>query len=120
MDGPALARTLNARLLPGVRFIPVEFTPKPPYPYADQVCHGIELIVTDRNVLDSPELGLEIASAIHKLSGDKYQLNKIDRLLANKSVLDGLLAGRDPQRLAEEWRQQLNDFETRRKPYLLY
>ena len=78
------------------------------------------MIVTDRYVLDSPELGLEIASAIHKLSGDKYQLNKIDRLLANKTVLDGLLAGRDPQRLAEDWRQQVDDFNAKRKPYLLY
>jgi SSS family transporter len=120
IDGLTLARVLNARFLPGVRFVPVEFTPKAPYPYADQVCHGIELIVTDRNVLDSPELGLEIASAIHKVSGDKFQLNKIDRLLANKGVLDALLAGRDPQRLAEDWRQQLNDFEARRKAYLLY
>jgi SSS family transporter len=120
IDGPAMARVLNARFLPGVRFVPVEFTPKTPYPYADQVCHGIELIVTDRNVLDSPELGLEIASAIHKVSGEKFQLNKIDRLLVNKGVLDGLLAGRDPQRLAEEWRQQVNDFEARRKAYLLY
>ena len=71
-------------------------------------------------MLDSPELGLEIASAIHKLSGDKFQLNKIDTLLANKSVLDRLLAGRDPQRIAEDWRQQLQDFEAKRKPYLLY
>jgi hypothetical protein len=45
----------------------------------------IELIVTDRNVVDSPELGLEIAAALHKLSGDKFQLNKIDTLLANRS-----------------------------------
>ena len=54
IDGPALARTLNARFLPGVRFVPVNFTPRSPYPYADQLCQGIELIVTDRNVVDSP------------------------------------------------------------------
>ena len=120
IDGLALAQTLNARFLPGVRFVPVTFTPHAPYPYANQLCHGIELIVTDRNVLNSPELGLEIAGAIHKLSGDTFQLSKINRLLANQSVLDGLLAGRDPQRLAEDWQPQLKDFETRRKPYLLY
>jgi hypothetical protein len=78
------------------------------------------LIVTDRNVLDSPELGLEIAFAIHKVSGEKFQLNRINTLLANKSVLEGLLAGRDPQRLAEDWQEKLNDFDTRRKAYLLY
>jgi SSS family transporter len=120
IDGVALARVLNARFLPGVRFVPVSFTPKAPYPYADQVCHGVELIVTDRNVVDSPELGLEIATAIHKVSGDKFQLNKINTLLANKSVLEALLAGRDPQRIAEDWREQLSDFNAKRKAYLLY
>jgi uncharacterized protein YbbC (DUF1343 family)/CubicO group peptidase (beta-lactamase class C family) len=120
IDGPALANTLNARFLPGVRFVPVNFTPRAPYPFADQLCHGVELIVTDRNVVDSPELGLEIAAAIHKLSGDKFQLNKIATLLANQGVLDALLAGRDPQRIAEDWQQQLRDFEVKRKAYLLY
>jgi uncharacterized protein YbbC (DUF1343 family) len=120
IDGPQLAHALNARLLPGVRFVPVKFTPHSPYPYADQLCHGIELIVTDRNVVDSPELGLEIASALHKLYGDKYALNKIETLLVNRSVLEALQAGRDPQRIAEDWQQQLRDFEIRRKPYLLY
>ena len=103
-----------------MRFVPVDFTPKSPYPYADQLCHGIELIVTDRNVLDSPELGLEIASALHRLYGEKYALSKMQTLLANRSVLEALQAGRDPQRIFEDWQQQLHDFEARRKPYLLY
>ena len=120
IDALTLAQTLNARSLPGVRFVPVHFTPRAPYPYADQVCQGIELIVSDRNVVDSPELGLEIAAAVHKLYGDKFQLGKIARLLANQSVLDGLMSGRDPQRMAEDWQQSLHDFEARRKPYLLY
>ena len=120
IDGRALAHALNARFLPGVRFVPVDFKPRPPYPYADELCHGIELIVTDRNVVDSPELGLEIAAALNKLFGDKFQLNKIDVLLANRNVLDALLAGQDPQRIAEGWQQQLQEFEVRRKPYLLY
>jgi uncharacterized protein YbbC (DUF1343 family) len=76
--------------------------------------------VTDRNVIDSPELGLEIAAALYKLFADKFELNKIDVLLANRNVLDALLAGRDPQRIAEDWQQQLQEFEVRRKPYLLY
>ena len=120
IDGRALAHTLNARFLPGVRFVPVAFTPRAPYPYADQLCYGVEPIVTNRNVVDSPELGLEIATAVHKLAGDKFQLDNIDTLLASRSVLEALQAGRDPQRIAEDWQQQLQDFEARRKPYLLY
>lgn len=120
IDGPALAHALNTRFLPGVRFLSVNFTPRAPYPYADQLCHGVEVIVTDRNVIDSPELGLEIAAAIHKSSGDQFQLNKIETLLANQSVLQALIAGRDPQRIAEDWQHQLHDFGLKRKPYLLY
>ena len=103
-----------------MRFVPVDFTPQAPYPYANQLCHGIELIVTDRNVLDSPELGLEIASALHKLYADQYELSKIDTLLANHEVLEALISGRDPQRIAENWQESLRSFEIRRKPYLLY
>jgi uncharacterized protein YbbC (DUF1343 family)/CubicO group peptidase (beta-lactamase class C family) len=120
IDGRALAHALNARFLPGIRFVPVNFTPQTPYPYANQLCHGIELMVSDRNVLDTPELGLEIATALHKLYPDSYQLNKIDTLLANRSVLEALMSGRDPQRIAEEWQQDLRSFYEKRKPYLLY
>ena len=63
---------------------------------------------------------MESVSAIHKLAGDKFQMNKIETLLANRSVLEALLAGRDPQRIAEDWQHQLQDFEAKRKPYLLY
>ena len=120
IDGSSLARVLNARFLPGIRFVPVEFTPLAPYPYAGQMCHGVELLVTDRNVVDSPQLGLEIATVLHKQFPDKFQINKINTLLANDGVLQALLEGRDPQRIAEDWQQQLQVFAVKRKAYLLY
>jgi hypothetical protein len=81
---------------------------------------SLELVVTGRNVIASPELGLEIVSALHKLYPSQFQLQKIATLLVNRKVLDALLAGRDPQRILEDWQPQLQDFEARRKPYLLY
>ena len=120
INGRALAQTLNARFLPGIRFVPVDFTPQSPYPYANQLCHGIELVITDRNVLDTPELGLEIASVLHKLYPDQYELSRIDTLLASHEVLEALISGRDPQRIAEDWQEALRSFEIRREPYLLY
>jgi len=120
IDGRVLAHELNARFLPGIRFMPVNFTPEPPYPYAKQLCHGIELIVSDRNVLDTPELGLEIAAALHKLYPTQYELEKLQTLLANRDVLKDLESGRDPQRIDEDWQQSLQNFEQKRKPYLLY
>ena len=120
IDARQLAQTLNGRDLPGVRFIPVTFTPGKPYPYAGQVCHGVNLMVTARNDIDAPELGLEIVSALQKLYPADFKLAGISRLLANKNVLDALLAGTDPLRLQEEWRAPLDKFEDDRKPYLLY
>ena len=120
IDARALAHELNARFLPGIRFVPVNFTPEPPYPYAKELCHGIELVVTDRNVLDTPELGLEIAAALHKLYPEQYQLGKINTLLENRAVLHDLESGRDPQRIDEDWQKALQGFEEKRKPYLLY
>lgn len=115
-----LARYLNHRDLPGVRFIPVHFTPQSPYPYAGQDCGGVSILVTNRDVVDMPELGLEIAAALHKLYGNAFHLEKIDTLLANSSVLHDLLSGKDPQRIQEEWQPSLQQFELARKPYLLY
>ena len=124
IDGPALARTLECQI-PARSALSCRWTSRPSrlIPYADQLCHGIELVVTDRNVLDSPELGLEIAAAIHKLYGDKFQLNKIDTLLANQKRARRA-AGRSTRfRNASQrtGRQQLQDFEgTSRKTLLCF
>jgi uncharacterized protein YbbC (DUF1343 family)/CubicO group peptidase (beta-lactamase class C family) len=120
IDGRKLARYLNARFLPGVRFVPVDFTPQKPYPYAGELCHGVRVLVLDRNVLDSPELGIEIASALHKLYPQDYKLESIDTLLANRLVLESLMNGVDPARIAEDWRASLEAFDVKRKAVLIY
>jgi uncharacterized protein YbbC (DUF1343 family) len=120
IDGRKLAQYLNKRFLPGVRFLPVDFTPGKPYPYAEQLCHGARVLVIDRNVLDSPELGIEVASALHKLYPQEYRLEHIDTLLANHHVLEQLMSGVDPSRIADEWRVSLDAFEAKRKAILLY
>jgi len=119
-DGRALAQLLNRRSLPGVRFLSIDFTPQKPYPYAGELCHGVRILLTDRNTLDAPELGIEIASALHRLFPEKFQLQKMKTLLENQSVLDDLTAGHDPQRIAEAWRPALAAFEVEREKALLY
>lgn len=120
IDARALAAYMNRRDLPGVRFYPVSFTPARPYPYAGQVCHGLRILLTDRNVLDGPELGIEIASALHHFYSDQFQLQRMNTLLANRAVLDAISAGEDPEHIAEQWRPQVEAFERQRQPALLY
>ncbi len=119
IDARGLAQYLNRRQLPAVRFVPVDFSPQKPYPYGGQACHGVRILVLERNVLDAPELGIEIASALHHLYPD-FQVEKMNTLLANRSVLDAIVSGEDPERIAEGWRPALEAFLQVRAKALLY
>ena len=119
INGRELAQFLNARQISGVRFVPIAFTPKDSK-YAGQLCRGVNLIVTGRNTLDSPELGVELASALLKLYLKDYKVEKMIDILANRTVFDAIVAGADPRRIAEDWRDDLERFEPIRKKYLLY
>jgi uncharacterized protein YbbC (DUF1343 family)/CubicO group peptidase (beta-lactamase class C family) len=119
VDPAALAQYLNERAISGVRFIPVHFTPNASI-YANQKCGGVSVIVTDREALDAPELGLEIASALHHLYPDQYKVAALDGLMRNKATLDALIDGQDPRRIAEGWQDALDIFKPLRAKYLLY
>ena len=119
IDAQALATFLNARQVDGVRFIPVRFTPTSS-DYANQVCAGVNIVITNRDALDAPELGLEIASALQHLYPGKFRIAELDGAIRNKSTLDALTAGEDPRRIAEDWQDALKNFETMRQKYLLY
>jgi uncharacterized protein YbbC (DUF1343 family)/CubicO group peptidase (beta-lactamase class C family) len=114
-----LARYLNAREISGVRFVPVFFTPVSSK-YAHEQCGGVNILPTDRNALDAPELGIEIASALQILYRDRFDLSGLDSLMVNKASLDALAAGEDPRRIAEQWRDAIVRFEAIRAKYLIY
>ncbi|MFZ0199489.1 MAG: serine hydrolase [Candidatus Sulfotelmatobacter sp.] len=114
-----LAAYLNAREIAGVRFVPVTFTPIASN-YARQKCEGVNLILTDRNALEAPELGIEVAAALKKLYPTDYKMERMMELLANQAVYDALVAGEDPRRIAQDWQDGLQKFEATRKKYLIY
>jgi len=114
-----LASYLNGRNIPGVRFVPVSFTPTSG-PFVRRECFGVNLIVTNRDELDAPELGLELAAALHKLYPLGYDLGHMNQLLVNRAAFAALQAGEDPNRIAGDWREQLDQFMDLRVKYLLY
>jgi uncharacterized protein YbbC (DUF1343 family)/CubicO group peptidase (beta-lactamase class C family) len=119
MKSRELAAYLNARGIAGVRFVPVTFTPASSN-YSGQKCEGVNLVLTDRNALDGPELGIELAAALRKLYPADYKMERMMELLVNQAAYDGLVAGKDPRRIAQDWQEDLNKFEELRKKYLLY
>jgi uncharacterized protein YbbC (DUF1343 family) len=114
-----LADYLNQRNIPGVRFVAVNFTPHASK-YENVPCGGVNIVLTDRTVLDSPELGLELASALRTLYPNDYKMERMIEILANQSVYNAISAGEDPRRIAEDWRDDLEQFEAVRRKYLLY
>ncbi len=119
MKSRELASYLNARAIAGVRFVPITFTPTSSN-YAGQKCEGVNLVLTDRNALDGPELGIELAAALRKLYPADYKMERMMELLVNQNVYDGLAKSEDPRRIAQDWQQALENFEAMRKKYLLY
>lgn len=119
IKGRELAAYLNARGIAGVRFVPVTFTPSAAI-YNGDKCEGINLVLTDRDALDGPEMGIEIAAALKKLYSADYKLDKIADLLMNQGAYDGLMAGEDPRRIEQDWQDGLQKFELIRQKYLIY
>ena len=119
IKGRELAQYLNARVMAGVRFVPVSFTPTTSV-YSEQVCQGVNIVLLDRNTLDAPELGVELASALRKLYPNDFKLERIKELLVNQAVYDALAAGLDPRRIAQDWHADLEKFMEVRGKYLMY
>ena len=119
IKGRDLAAYLNGRGIQSLRFVPVTFTPSASN-FAGQLCEGVNILVLDRNILDAPELGIELASALHKLYPNDFKMERMTELLVNQAVFEALEAGQDPRRIAEEWQDRLNKFVALREKYLLY
>ena len=114
-----LAAYLNARNIQGVRFLPVDFKPSSSS-FANQVCHGVQILLIDRQALDSPALGLEIAHALRKLYPNVFDLDKTLPLIGARWVLKAIAAGEDSSRIVFEWQEPLEQFRAVRSKYLLY
>ncbi len=114
-----LAQFLNARQLSGVRFVPLTFTPTASN-FSGQLCHGVNIVLTAREFLDAPELGIELASALAKLYPQQFHMEKMIDILASQAVYAALDRHEDPRRIALDWQDELLQFQQLRQKYLIY
>ncbi|MGH9446158.1 MAG: exo-beta-N-acetylmuramidase NamZ domain-containing protein, partial [Terriglobia bacterium] len=119
IDGRKLAEYLNARRIQGVRFIPTDFTPASSK-FAHETCHGASIVVLNRQALDSPELGVELASALYTLFPKEFKIDKTLPLTGSREVIDAIKAGKDPRAIELQWEKNLHAFMKMRARYLLY
>lgn len=119
IDGPRLARELNMLGLPGVRVYPVRFRPSSSR-FAGELCEGVFFVVTDRRTLQPVRLGLEVASALHRFFGDRFDLDAVVRLFGSVSDVSRLRAGDAASDIAADWAAGEEAWRRLAAPYLLY
>jgi uncharacterized protein YbbC (DUF1343 family) len=119
MNGEELAAYLNQRNIQGLRFMPAEFTPNGSR-FENQLCQGVQMVLLDRQALDSPALGIEIASALYRLYPQSFQLDKTLGLIGSREVLQAIKDGQDPTSIRQKWQEPLDQFCKLRSKYLLY
>ena len=119
MDGQKLASHLNARRIPGVRFVPVRFTPRSSV-FKNEECGGINLLITNRAQFQSVLTGIEIAVALHGLFPADWKIDSYSRLLVNADSLERLRRGDSAAEIMRSWASKMDTFRTSRMKYLLY
>lgn len=119
LDGQRLAGYLNARRIPGLRFVPVRFTPRSSV-FKNEECGGVNIVVTDRARLQSVSAGIEIAAALRRLFPTEWKIDSYSRLLVNANTLERLKRGDSAEDVTQSWTSSLNDFRRRRARVLLY
>lgn len=116
--------------LPGCVLRPVCFEPVA-NKWANEVCVGLHLHVTDRYAFRPYRTSLALLRAIMMACKADFQLKEppyeyeyertpLDLILGDKQLKDDLAAGRDLLDIEEAWQPELSNFLENRRRYLLY
>ena len=114
-----LAAELNQAQLPGVRFVPVQFTPNASV-FKDKLCAGVNIILTDRDRCNVVDIGITIAQLLHRLYPKDFDVERFNRLLVHSATVEGIKVGQSLADIRQTWSIELERFKQRRETYLLY
>jgi len=119
IDDVKLAAELNEAALPGVRFVPIRFTPKSSV-HKDKLCGGVSILLTDREHCDVVDVGLLIAKTLYRMYPNNFSPKRMAHLLKNPATLDAIIADKPLQEIRASWGPGLEEFQKRRAKYLIY
>jgi uncharacterized protein YbbC (DUF1343 family) len=119
IDGRKLARALNDQKIPGVAFVPVEFTPEASK-FKGEKCQGCYVIVTDREKIEPVKMGVTIVWQLKQLFGDKFQVDGVNRLLKSDRTMEVIKTVDDPKKITPTWEKELAEWKKTREKHLIY
>ena len=117
----AVARVMNERRLPGIRFEPITMqVEKTAARFPGETIPAIRFAVTDRNLYRPVRTSLLLIDEIRRQHPNDFAWSRtIDRLTGSDKVRLAIEGGRLAARL-EAWDQEAAAFKKSREPYLIY
>ena len=119
IDGLQLARSLNAAGLRGVKFTPIDFRPNASV-HANMLCHGVQILITDRQAIRPLDVGLQIATLLRQIYPDEWDVASYQRLLADRAVWSAVQRAQPLGEIHSVFESELQSFRQRRAAFLLY
>lgn len=130
VNGGQLAEELNKKKLSGLEFEASSFTPHSiegmatnPKWEGEQV-QGVKYVINDPKLVEPVAAGIHMLDAFYRASREAGQedfLKPSLRTLAGTDRLYEMMeSGATPQVIIDSWREEVQQFEELRKPYLLY
>jgi len=121
IDSERLVERLNKLNLPGMRFEPVRFTPTSSK-YQGRECHGVRIVITDRDRLKPYSGGIRIVNDICRMYPDQFEWKAahFDRLCGTSKIRNEITSGSSLDELQKKWQAELESFLEIRDKYLIY
>ena len=119
IDDLQLAAELNRAGIPGVRFVPIRFTPDASK-FKGQECRGVNIFLTDRDRCPVVDIGITLALALRKLYPTEWEVDRYARLLKHDATLAAVKRGDSLTAIKASWKADQQAFTKRRAAYLLY
>jgi uncharacterized protein YbbC (DUF1343 family) len=121
IDSKLLAGRLNSLNLPAMRFEPVSFTPTSSK-YQGRECHGVRILVTDRDRLEPYSSGVRIVNEICRMYPEKFEWRAahFDRLCGTSKIRNAIASNSSLDVLKSEWQKELEAFLKIRAGYIIY
>jgi len=121
IDSKVLAGRLNALNLPAMRFEPVSFTPVSSK-YKGRECHGVRILVADRDQLEPYFSGVRIVNEICRMYPDRFEwrASHFNRLCGTSKIRNAIKSNSSPDALHSKWQKELQAFLKTRAKYLIY
>jgi len=113
------AAALTRASIPGVRFVPIFFTPTERQ-YTGLRCGGVQILVTSWADFDPVRLGVTLAVVLHTCHPRNWQPEGLLRLLADRATLEDIKGGKSVNTIMARWTDALSTFQIIRSRYLIY